>query len=127
MNRTEIIEKTSGANVKGADQNITGDSLSKGIKYDFSPWLLIEYYKVDPIIRAAVVKKCTKVMAGGWSIEPILDKPDAETQTGEEAKEDIDSEEKDLAKVDVEIKEKTDTEDTAAGKAEDKEKDGSGE
>jgi len=77
---TTKIEKTSKAKPKETTRLIDGATNIQGLNYEFDPYLIFDFARRDPIIRAAKNKKALKVMAGGWSIEPTLDEPDAEAQ-----------------------------------------------
>lgn len=80
MPKDTKLEKTSKGKAKEAKSLITGFTATEGLKLEFDPFLIYAYAIEDPIIRAAVNKKAQKVMAGGWSVEPIQDKPNAESQ-----------------------------------------------
>lgn len=80
MSKDPKLEKTSKGKAKEAKSQITGFTATEGLKLNFDPFLIYAYALEDPIIRAAINKKAQKVMAGGWSIEPMQDKPDAESQ-----------------------------------------------
>ena len=79
---SDKLQKTSKSTVKesGTRALTDGYSMAQGLNYDFDPYLILDYAKKDPVIRAAINKTAKRVMTGGWNVEPILDMPEAEQQ-----------------------------------------------
>jgi len=95
MSDTEFIEKSTKAVPKTSGETAVTNSSNNfydltdgstgagGLNYDYDPELIYRYAEADPIIRAAINKKSNKPICEGYSIEPLDDTPEAETEAKE--------------------------------------------